>query len=203
MHKEILTPKQVELLSIVKLFSKDFGLVGGTAVALQLGHRRSIDFDLFSFRGFNNLSIKQKISRKGKIDEVFVNKKGEFTFMMGTVKITFFYYPFEIQYTEKFNHIICMPDLLTLAAMKAYALGQRAKWKDYVDLYFILQKYHGVAAIGEKAHALFGNEFNEKLFRTQLTFFQDINYAEKVEYMPGFAVSDKEVEKGLLEFSTR
>ena len=70
MHKEILTPKQVELLSIVKLFSKDFGLVGGTAVALQLGHRRSIDLDLFSFRGFNNLSIKQKISRKGKIDEV-------------------------------------------------------------------------------------------------------------------------------------
>ena len=202
MHKEIFTPEQVELLPLIGSFSKEFGLVGGTAVALQLGHRRSIDFDLFSFKGFTNLSIKQKISRKRKIDEVYVNKKGEFTFMMNGVKVTFFHYPFELDYSERFDRIIRMPDLLTLAAMKAYALGQRAKWKDYVDLYFIMQKYHGVTAIAEKAQTLFGHEFNEKLFRTQLTFFQDINYAEQVEYMPGFAVSDKEVEKGLLEFST-
>ncbi len=43
MHKEILTKTQVKLLPTVKLFSKKFGLVGGTAVALQLGHRESID----------------------------------------------------------------------------------------------------------------------------------------------------------------
>ena len=203
MHKEIFTSEQAELLPLVQLFSKEFGLVGGTAVALQLGHRRSIDFDLFSFKEFNNLNIKQKILRRKKIDEIYVNRKGEFTFMMNGVKVTFFHYPFEIEYSEKFDRIIRMPDVLTLAAMKAYALGQRAKWKDYVDLYFILKQYHGVAAVAGKAHALFGNEFNEKLFRTQLTLFQDINYAEKVEYMPGFEVSDKKIEEALLEFSTR
>lgn len=203
MHKDILTKAQEELLPLVKLFSKDFGLVGGTAVALQIGHRRSIDFDLFSFEPFNNLRIKQKILRKNNIEEIFVNKKGEFTFMMSGVKVTFFHYPFEIQYTERFNHTIRMPDLLALAAMKAYALGQRAKWKDYVDLYFVMQKYHGIVAIVEKAHAMFGREFNEKLFRTQLTYFKDVSYSEEVIYMPEFAVKDAVVRKGLLEFSVQ
>ena len=48
MHKEILTTSQRELLPFVKKFRKDFYLVGGTAIALQIGHRRSIDYDLFT-----------------------------------------------------------------------------------------------------------------------------------------------------------
>jgi len=44
MHDEILSSKQKPLLSLVKTFSSKFSLIGGTAVALQLGHRRSIDF---------------------------------------------------------------------------------------------------------------------------------------------------------------
>lgn len=46
MHKEILTKNQSKLLELVSLFSDDFGLVGGTAIALQIGHRESIDFSL-------------------------------------------------------------------------------------------------------------------------------------------------------------
>ena len=48
MHEKILTEDQKNLLPLVAEFSSDFGLVGGTAIALHLGHRRSIDFDLFS-----------------------------------------------------------------------------------------------------------------------------------------------------------
>ena len=61
MHKEILTSAQLKLLAIVKMFSKKFGLAGGSAVALHLGHRESIDFDLFSFEEFSNYSIKRKL----------------------------------------------------------------------------------------------------------------------------------------------
>ena len=46
-HKEILTKEQLELLPVVGGFLKDFGLVGGTAIALHIGHRESIDFDMF------------------------------------------------------------------------------------------------------------------------------------------------------------
>ena len=203
MHKEILSPAQVHLLPLVERFKKDFYLVGGTAIALHIGHRRSIDFDLFTFQEFENGKIKRIISKEARINNIMRDEEGQYTIIVNGVHMTFFQYPFLIPAKHWFQRIIKMPDLLTLAAMKAYALGRRAKWKDYVDLYFIMEKYHGASAIVEKAHALFGKEFNEKLFREQLTFFQDINYAEQVEYLPGFAVSDKEVEKGLLEFSTR
>lgn len=201
MHKEILTKEQVALLPVIGQFSKNFGLVGGTAVALQIGHRRSIDFDLFSSKPFDNLNIKRRLIKKIKIDKIFVNKKGEFTFITQGVKITFFHYPFGIDYSQTLHHHIKMADLLTLAAMKAYALGQRAKWKDYIDLYFIMNKYHGIIPIVKRAQAIFNQEFNEKLFRSQLTYLKDVSYAEEVIYMPGFEVEDKVIEKKLIEFS--
>lgn len=54
MHKEILSENQTKLLPLVKSFSPDFGLAGGTAIALYLGHRRSIDFDLFTNTPMDN-----------------------------------------------------------------------------------------------------------------------------------------------------
>ena len=201
MHKEILTKEQVELLPLLKKVSKNFGMVGGTSIALHMGHRESIDFDLFSYKKFNNQVIKRNISSIIKIDKVLVNKLGEFTFFSNGVKITFFNYPFEIEYKDNLDGIIKIPDLLTLAAMKAYALGMRAKWKDYVDLYFIIKDHFSIDKIIKKGRKVFGNEFNRKIFRTQLSYFDDINYAEKISYKPGFEVDDKTVKKALVEFS--
>jgi len=45
MYQDILLPDQIELLPLIREFKKEFYLVGGTAIALHLGHRRSIDFD--------------------------------------------------------------------------------------------------------------------------------------------------------------
>jgi hypothetical protein len=47
MHLEILSKEQVELLPLVSQFKREFYLVGGTAIALHIGHRESIDFELF------------------------------------------------------------------------------------------------------------------------------------------------------------
>ena len=71
-----------------------------------------------------------------------------------------------------------MPDLLTLAAMKAFALGGRGKWKDYVDLYFILKDHYSAREICGKAKALFADVFNPLLFKKQLSYFDDISYSE-------------------------
>ena len=48
MHDDILTPEQQELLGLIRRYNSSYYLVGGTAIALQIGHRRSIDFDLFT-----------------------------------------------------------------------------------------------------------------------------------------------------------
>ncbi|MBU3978662.1 nucleotidyl transferase AbiEii/AbiGii toxin family protein [Patescibacteria group bacterium] len=201
MHREILTEIQSNLLPTVKLFSKKFGLVGGTAIALHLGHRESLDFDLFSFNGFNNYSIRAKITEKVAIDAVLVNKKGEYTFLIGGVKFTFFQFPYKINFSESLDDIIKLPDILTLAAMKAFALGRRAKWKDYVDLYFILKGSRTVSEITIKGVEIFGNEFNEKIFRTQLAYFEDIDYSEEIIYKKGFSIADEIIRKALIEFS--
>lgn len=202
MHQEVLTKEQAELLPLVKKFIQDFGLVGGTAIALQIGHRRSIDFDLFSDREFNNGKIRKQIINSGyKIGKVYKDETGQFTFFVNRVQFTFFHYPFAIEFSEHFEKILRMPDLLTLAAMKAYVLGRRAKWKDYIDLYFIINKYHSIKKIVKTSQAIFKGEFNERIFREQLAYFKDIDYQEEVEFLPGFAVSDKKVKKELIKFS--
>ena len=201
MHKEILSPEQSALLNIVKLFSDGFGLVGGTAIALHLGHRESIDYDLFTIDEFINQKIRRKVLRATKIDAVLRDETGQFTFVINGVRFTFFQFPYKIDFSESFGDIVRIPDLLTLAAMKAFALGRRAKWKDYVDLYFILKANHTVSEITAKGVEIFGREFNEKIFRTQLAYFKDIDYSEQVIYTDGFSVEDAMVKKALIEFS--
>ncbi|MFA6376650.1 MAG: nucleotidyl transferase AbiEii/AbiGii toxin family protein [Candidatus Paceibacterota bacterium] len=201
MRKEILTQEQTKLLPVLKLFSRDFGLVGGTAIALHIGHRQSIDFDMFSIKKFNNSAIERKIKEKTSIDKIIVDKLDEFTFIAKEVKFTFFRYIYEIEYSKKLDSIVTLPDLLTLAAMKAFALGRRAKWKDYVDLYFIMRDFYGINEIVKKGNEVFGSEFNDKIFKVQLGYFKDINYQETVKFMPGFEVGDKEIKKKLVEFS--
>jgi len=196
-----LSEQQVELLPLLGKPSRGFGLVGGTAIALQIGHRRSIDFDLFSLKEFKNGDIQKKIDGIAKIERVLVNKTGEYTFISNGVKITFFNYSYKIEYKKNFEGIIKMPDLLTLAAMKAFALGKRAKWKDYVDLYFIMKDFFSLAEISQKSKEIFGAQFNEKLFRIQLVYLEDVNYEEEVEFMPGFEVDDEVIKQKLVEFS--
>ena len=57
MHKEILNDKQLELLPIMAGFRREYYLVGGTAIALYLGLRRSIDFDMFKASSINHKRI--------------------------------------------------------------------------------------------------------------------------------------------------
>ncbi len=64
MHTEILSKEQTKLLSIVSNFSNDYYLVGGTAIALYLGHRNSIDFDLFTHKKVKRQSVKDFLTEK-------------------------------------------------------------------------------------------------------------------------------------------
>ena len=92
-----------------------------------------------------------------------------------------------------------MPDLISLAAMKAFALGGRGKWKDYVDLYFIIKNYHSIQEISDKAKNVFKDVFNPLLFRKQLCFFSDIDYSEQVDFMPGFETDEQTIKDFLTD----
>lgn len=204
MHPEILSEDQKKLLPLINDFSKSYYLVGGTAVALHLGHRRSIDFDLFtSSQRLNVKAIKDKIYSNGygKYETLFEDDQ-QMHLMLEGVKVTFFCFPYRISAEQKFFKNIKVPSLLTLGAMKAYALGGRNKWKDYVDLFFILKK-HTLREVSDAASALFAGAFNERLFKEQLTYFDDIDYAEEVEFLPGFEIYPEQVKQFLTDIGTQ
>ena len=175
-------------------------MVGGTAIALYLGHRRSVDFDLFTGKPIKRLRIKRLIEESGfKTERLLFEDKDQMHLVVQGVKMTFFQYPYFIPAVADFEGILKMPELLELAAMKALALGGRAKWKDYADLYFLLKNGFGLEDIAANAKRLFGGRFNAKLFRAQLSFFEDIDYAESIEFMPGKEVGLEEMKAFLLE----
>ena len=145
--------------------------------------------------------IRRKILSTSKIDAVLRDENGQFTLVINGVRFTFFQFPYKIDFSESLDDIVKLPDLLTLAAMKAFALGRRAKWKDYVDLYFILKSRNTISEIVTRGVEIFGNESNEKIFRTQLAYFEDIDYSEKIIYKNGFSTDDETIKKALIEFS--
>ena len=198
MHIQILNPDQVALLPLVKQFRKEFYLVGGTAIALHLGHRRSIDFDLFKFNPLAPTKIIKTISGF-KIPYVITRRVTEqLNVTIQDVKFTFFQYPFKINATEKLADVLRLPSLLDLSAMKAYALGRRSKWKDYVDLYFILKGHYSIKQISDHSSVIYGQLFSEKLFRAQLSFFDDIDFSEPIEYI-GEPIPEETIKEFLIE----
>ena len=201
MHKEIFDRNQFELLPIVKQFKKEFYLVGGTAVALHIGHRRSIDFDLFKFNPIKPKSIIDKIAESGYPYLVTRRVTEQLNVTVHNVKLTFYQYPFEVSSPVRLGDILRLPELIDLAAMKAYALGRRSKWKDYVDLYFILKDHFSIGQISEKAAFLFGQLFSEKLFRAQLCYYEDIDYTEQIEFI-GTPVAALDIRDFLTEKAT-
>ena len=201
MYDNILSENQKELLPFIQSFNKEYYLVGGTAIALQLGHRESIDFDLFKLSSINKAKLIQRLKAYNLNYHLVYTNSESFHIVCNDVKITFFQYPFKIATKQVFN-TIKMPDILHLASMKAYALGRRTKWKDYVDLYFILKDHCTLEQISNKSQTIFQSVFSPKLFKQQLCYFKDIDYSEPVSYcIP--PVSDDEIKAFLTDLVTK
>lgn len=202
MHSEILSDNQKELLPLMAQFRREYYLVGGTAIALYLGHRRSIDFDLFKPSAINHKRNLDKIAASSFTHAVTRRVSEQMNLVVNDVKVTFFQYPFPVDPTEKFENCFRLPSLLQLAAMKAYALGRRSKWKDYVDLYFLLLDYFTIQDISAVATQIFGDLYSEKMFRSQLCYFDDIDYTEAVDWLIPNPPTEEQIKQALTELAT-
>lgn len=200
MFLNILSEEQQALLPFIESFKKKYILVGGTAIALQIGHRKSIDFDLFSTKPIKKNEIKKAVSTLQFNKQLLFEDADGIHFLINHVKVTFFYYPFNIIPEINITKNVRIPSLLTLAAMKFYALGRRAKWKHYVDIYFLLKNHFSITEVSVKALELFEDGYAEKLFRQQLVYFEDIDYTEKIEWV-NHEVSDDIIKKELADLA--
>jgi len=184
MYRDVLYKNQLEVIWVLKLFSDNFYLAWWTSIALYLWHRKSIDFDLFSSCKINNSKILEKLRNNWyKIDRILVdNLWEELTLISSWIKLTFLYYPFDIVVDKKFEWIE-LPSLEILCAMKFYTLWRRWKWKDYVDIYSVLNAWYEFNKISKISEKIFEWSYNEKLLREQLCYFDDVDYTENIDYL--------------------
>ena len=193
----ILEKKRLEIFKkLSDVTEADWYLAGGTALALQIGHRKSYDFDVFLKRNVpENLLIKlNKNLSEHKIRPV-INTKDELSVIIdGEIKITFFYYPFAPLHKLIKTDYIDLLSLKDLASDKVYVIGRRGEWKDYVDLYFLLEKKKlSLDKIIKEAEKRFKGNFDEKLFWEQLVFWQDLGNFN-IDYL-GDKVDQGKIEK--------
>ena len=123
-------------ISQIKSIRDKFYLAGGTALALQLGHRKSFDIDLFTKEDFDTEIFTQLIlSINGKI---LRDQKGTIDAVIDGIKLSMLSYPYEL--IEEFHNIeqIKVADIRDIACMKVVAISQRAEKKDFFDIYEIL-----------------------------------------------------------------
>jgi hypothetical protein len=129
--------------SKLKFFSQ-FCLVGGSALALQIGHRQSVDLDFIQDgEKLNDISIKRFILKNFPDYQLIREERGyQLDFQIRNVKVTFFstgtvLIPFHVK-DRSFKHgFINIADVLTLSVLKLSAIAQRNTLRDYYDLYII------------------------------------------------------------------
>ena len=175
MHLEAIPKENKNIFSKLDNF-KDFYLAGGTALALQMGHRISVDFDFFSDNEIskNLLSKVKKVFEDTKIN-ISVNNPDELTVFINETKLTFLKYPFPVisDFIEHQN--VKLLNIKEIAASKAYTIGRRGSYKDYIDLYYMLfENYTNLNEIIEIAGEKYKDEFNDRLFLEQLIYLDDI-----------------------------
>jgi len=180
LHFEIFDQERIQVFKKLKFFSQEGFLAGGTALALQIGHRLSYDFDLFC-RAKINESLVLKAKKVFSIKKVLINNQDEFTFLVDRgIKISFIYYPFNLnEYLLEDGLPIKILSVQGVALTKAYTLNRRNSWRDYLDLYFILsKKIITLKEIIKQAKKVYSEMFSEKLFLSQLVYTDDIAKSE-------------------------
>lgn len=177
LHTETLTPELKKLFPKLAPFKDDFYLAGGTALALQIGHRVSVDFDLFSDTPIKKtlLGAVEEACGVGA-SEVLVNKSTELTLKIAGVKCTFLEYPFPQIFPLIPGGSIDLLSPKEILVTKAYTIGRRGSFKDYVDLYIgIRENISQIEEIIALARQKYGDVFNDRLFLEQLVFVDDID----------------------------
>lgn len=181
-HQDVLDKERKELLKKLLPYTKDYILGGGTALALQINHRKSYDFDFFGSSQIPK-NFLEKLSNTISIANISVDSADEVTFFTtNAIKITFLYYPFGYAFPiEALGNGLEIFGIKDIAIKKAYTIGRRGEYRDYFDLYSILKNKHmALAELISSAKKIYGSVFDEKIFLTQLVYFGDLRDFEVI-----------------------
>jgi Nucleotidyl transferase AbiEii toxin, Type IV TA system len=176
---DVLPPSQRRLWDELGTIPPEFVLFGGTALALHLGHRQSVDFDFFGNRAFQPRELIAALSflATAAITQQAPNTLSVTVDRGGPVRLSFFGVPAIPRLQPPLiapDTLVRVASLLDIAGTKASVVQQRAEAKDYVDIDAILTDGHIdlPTALGA-AKAIYGAQFNPLITLKALSFFDD------------------------------
>jgi hypothetical protein len=207
LHPEILDPKSLELLKslLQKPYLQDFYLVGGTALALHFGHRKSIDLDLFSHVDFETDRLLEQLQQDFPFQ---INHSAPRT-LKGTiynVQVDFIAHRYSL--LKNLNRmdglrIASIQDILAMKLNAVAVSGQRSK--DFIDLYYGFRKF----SLKEMLSFYKRKYKQENVMHVlkSLNFFEDVDLSDwpvllKEPELSWETVKEK-INKGVLDFSKR
>ncbi len=174
-YLDVLDEKKQRVFQNLSFFKRYGYLAGGTALALQIQHRRSYDFDVFTNKQVSNSLRKKASDVFGKIN-YYVDSSDQISFRTkDDIAITFVWYYYKTLYPLVVTNAINLASVYDIAADKAHTIGRRAVWRDYVDVFILLREnIVTLKQINQLAQKKFGGVFNEALFLQQLCYFKDV-----------------------------
>lgn len=184
MHIKCLPKHGQKVLSSLKgiILKNHFILAGGTALALQLGHRISVDLDFFTQSEFSTESILQEVQNLRLDPQLLQEERGTLTTLIEGVKVSMFYYPYP--FIEKIVNIKGVPiaGILDIASMKIIAISQRGAKRNFIDLYFILQNIPFWKIAQNMIERYGANRINPVLIGKSLVYFRDAENDPEPQY---------------------
>lgn len=173
----ILDPERKRVFEELSAFKETGVLAGGTALALQINHRRSFDFDVFLPKPLSRAFFKKVVKVLG----------GNLTTRVSTgdvllvetpegVEVHFVYVWYKKLFAPVKTSSLDLSAVGDIAADKAYTIGRRGQWRDYVDIFFLLKRQiFTLEEIIKMADRKYRPEFNPRLFLEQLTYYGDMS----------------------------
>jgi len=176
LHKETVENTTLELLNSLqsKAYFKDFYLVGGTALALRIGHRRSEDLDLFSNFNFDVVQLLENLSADFNFD-LFFSANNTIKGSIDGVKVDLLSHRYPLIAEPVIEEGIEMLSLQDIIAMKLNAIsGSGQRVKDFIDIYYLLPKFSVEQMIGFYKQKY--TQYNEVSVLKSLVYFDDIDF---------------------------
>jgi hypothetical protein len=170
MFEEVIQKSSIKVLENISSKVKNFYLAGGTGMALQLGHRKSDDFDFFSSKLFNSQILLKKI----KPDKEILLSEGTLHILINNFRFSFLFFEVPLLFKPVIWHKIKIAHFKDITAEKFRAISMRGAKKDFYDLYAVLKNNLSI----EEACFIFKKRFSKENINTyhilkSLVYFDD------------------------------
>src|SRR3989337_1123305 len=171
LHVEVLNKNHLDILNHLRLPSSNFYLAGCTALALQIGHRTSIDFDFYSKNHFDALKLSETLQEEFPRLEFLFQEEDTLRVKIGETELSFFYYHYVLLDQLFKLKEIYIASIKDIAAMKIAAIVQRGTKRDFIDMYYLLESY----SLGEIVNFTLEKYpgYQEMLILRALIYFED------------------------------